>query len=985
MAKKKPVTVMPSSLFGAAPAKSGTPTNATVDLLSKIRGQNTKSEQTIQSVGGKLPKKGSKPSFLERVLGPIQAPIAGVNSIVSNITTDKKSDPLAEMGKAFRGEDYITGSDLLGDWGWNPTTATGKFAKGLVGFAWDIAADPLTYITFGLNKITKLKVIEKAVEVADKGIDAAKLLDYGIDVATKADDVVNVGRLSVADRAKLFYGLARDVAIEAGDRGGIKFFGRSLVSNEAVSKVVPGRVKKLVSAAQKSRPMMALGGAFDDFYRLRHARDPFTAIVMGDFFRTFSNQVNKGLHASVKGAKEWAKEVPAETRNLVGFALEGSVPREVTEHITELATRLRGMKSGADDVLPGVTETFDELSAELTRLLNTSVDWDKFGAVLKAFDPSLSDDVIEKSTSAMQKFAKTLRGLRGEERAAGLFYGDMGASYFPHVKGEMSRKVQRQFKDLGIEIGQSADDVASGMTRSPVAAGGFTKARTQGPLAEALAAGQEFSTYAPEVLAKRGAESARAIAAQEFKGKVADTFGRLLPDGAKVPQGMAAMSVGGKRYAVDKMIVEQIETLTRPLFDDKAASELLSMFNRVTAMWRRWATVMNPGFAPRNAISNVYLAYTKNMADPAAWAWAARVRGQIQRGTIDPDEMVSLGKGVSKPLGEVIAEAYNTGALRGGQISEVLQDMMERGLLPRFNIVEGLQNFGTAVNEFAEEWGRLAVFIQAWRKTGSPKIAGRLVDATLYNYDPKALTSVERGMRSIMPFFTWTRRNLPDMIEVLLKDPSKIGVIGKAQSNMADVSGGFDRDMLPQYMRDMVPIKLPFKDKNGENIVLNPNFGFQDLNSFDEPLKDILSKINPLFKVPMEIAFNRDVYFQSDIAAYKGQLRKAPGYLQSIDDIANGQTWWEFIKKKGGAKTVDGSLRVNPYFIKTIDAIPFLANLGKALETDNPQTPWRRLSWLAGVKLMPEQTEKFETNVEYDYRNDLRDAIRKLKDEGVLQ
>ena len=987
---KKPVTVMPSSLFGAASAKSINKSNPTVDLLTKLSKENARSEQTITDAGGSLPKKGSKPSFLERVLGPLQVASAGVNAIVANATTGKPVDVGAEMGRALRGEDYITGSDLFGDWGWNPESGAGKLAKGIAGVAWDIVTDPLTYITFGLGKATKFKAIEEAVNVARNGIKASKLADYGIDVAAKADDIVKVVNISKADRAKLFYGITRDIALVSGDAGGIKFFGKSLVPGRVISQATPQAVKRFVKAAQASKPMMAVGGAFDDFYKLRHARDPFTAIVIGDFFRTFSNKTNKGTHFAVKAAKEWADDLPRETSNLVGFALEGAIPRETAERIATLADVLRG--KSADDIakqsaetLPGITQTLAEAQDEIARLLESSVDWDKFKAVLKALDPSLSDDVVERSAKAMEQFSGILKKLRAAERYAGIFYGDMGASYFPHVRGTMPRKVRKSLESKGIAFGENVDDIASGIIRSPIAEGGFTKARQQGPLADALSAGNEFATYAPEVLAKRTAESARAIAARDFKDDVARTFGRLLKEGEKTPAGMETLVIGQKRYAVDKLIKQQIDTLTRPLFDDSAASELLSMFNRVTAMWRRWATVMNPGFAPRNAISNFYLAYTKNMADPAAWAWAARVRNQMERGALNPDEIVDVGKAGSKTIGEVIDAAYDSGALRGGQMFEIMQDAMERGLPQKLNAVEGLQRFGTGVNEFAEEWGRLAVFIQAWRKTGSKSVAGRLVDATLYNYDPKALTNVERGMRSIMPFFTWTRRNLPDMIEVLLTDPSKIGAIGKLQSNMADVSDPIDRDLLPQYMRDMIPIPLPFKDRDGNPIILNPNFGFQDLNSFDEPLKDTLSKINPLFKVPMEIAFNRDVYFQSDIEAYKGQIRKAPGYLQSIDDIAEGQAWWEFLKAKSGAKTVDGSLRVNPYFIKVIDALPFLANLGKALESDNPQTPWRRISWLAGVKLMPYQQEKFETNVEYDYRNDLRDTIRKLRDDGVIE
>jgi hypothetical protein len=355
------------------------------------------------------------------------------------------------------------------------------------------------------------------------------------------------------------------------------------------------------------------------------------------------------------------------------------------------------------------------------------------------------------------------------------------------------------------------------------------------------------------------------------------------------------------------------------------------------------------------------------------------VRSWIQTGEISKhlDDAVP---GLDVTLGKFIDEAHSTGALRGGQIWEVTQDAVSQGWKRN-----PLAEVGTEVNEFAEEWGRLAVFKQAWRKHGSSNIAAKLVDATLYNYDPKALTNVERGMRTIIPFMTWTRRNLPEMLSVLVHDPSKISTIGKLQGNMAAVSDPTDKNLLPQYMRDMLAIPLPFKDKDGNPMMLNPNFGFQDLNRIDQPLRDTIASINPLFKVPLEIAFNKDVYFQDDIQDYKGQLRKAPGYLQSLDEVVGGQKWWESMKRAGGAKTIDGQLRVDPRFTKSIDAIPFLANLGKALEQDNPQTPWRRISWLGGVKLMPYQQEKFEKDAEYEQRTALQEAIRKMRDEGVIR
>ena len=58
-------------------------------------------------------------------------------------------------------------SDVLGNLGWNPTSKSGKVAKGVVGFVGDVALSPDTYLTGGVSAVVKgtgKKVGKKTVE-----------------------------------------------------------------------------------------------------------------------------------------------------------------------------------------------------------------------------------------------------------------------------------------------------------------------------------------------------------------------------------------------------------------------------------------------------------------------------------------------------------------------------------------------------------------------------------------------------------------------------------------------------------------------------------------------------------------------------------------------------------------------------------------------------------------------------------------------------
>lgn len=947
--------------------------------------QNLRDTQRVIAAGATPPVAGSKPNLLERVLGPLQAPLAGINALVHNLTNrpdDQDVSIISEMKSAFRGGDYISGSDLLAEWGWDPKTSLGKFAKGVVGFAWDFALDPLTYASFGLAKATKLRVLTKAAEVADKGVDAATLARYGVDVV---DDVADIYSLTAGQRSQLFKGIVRDVVHEMGDKGGIKFFGRSLVKGESIAKAVPEPVKRFASAVQRSDAAMGIAGLFDRTYKLRHMRDPFTAAVFAEYMADMLNQANKVRHEGLVAAKALDKALPKGTHHFVGLALEDTLVQsgradEIAELVDTIGKLSRSIEQGVKTRLAKGRQLAD-LSAKQAKLLtfqkrlgelvSQDVDWDLFAESLRRHLPrteDLSDAEIDQAVKAMKGFRDRMRELRLTETAKGLTVPDRGPTYFPHVPGQPGKEV--------VDLMRLEPEKMPGLGPPKGVRGqaSFGKRREYGTLGEALMEDARFATFAPEVMAKRYTESGLRQAAADFQTRIYDAFGRKVDSGFK-EAGKSVVSWKGAHYAIDKVLLDEIDAITRPLLSDEAARRAASFLARATSWWRRWATVMNPGFVPRNAISNGYLAYTKGFDDPSSWLWAIKLRA----GLVSPDAKVP---GLKVTVREFMDRARSDGVLRGGRTFEAMEDWLRGGYKRR----NPLAWAGSTANEFAEEWGRLAVYHQAWRRHGQPKLAARLVDATLYNYDPKALTAFEQGTRNVLvPFMIWTRRNLPEMLSVLLHDPSKVSVIGKAQRNMEDTVGGIDRRLMPQYMRDMLPIPLPFKTKDGDPILLNPNFGFQDLNRLDEPLRDVLASISPFFKLPLELAMDRDVYFQSEITRYKGELRKAPGYLQKLDDVFHGQDWWEFIKLKGGAKTVDGVLKAKPAFVKTLDAIPFLASLGKALETDSPQNPWRTISWLAGVKLMPYQEERFTQDVLYQERDALRDAIRKLRDEGVIR
>lgn len=1289
-------------------------------LLKTIASQSAR----VTAAGGKLPSGMSKPNFIERVLGPLQTPLAGVNAIVHNVVnkpSDVDVDILDEMKKAFGGQHYTSGSDIIGDLGWNPAEndTLGKLAKAVAGFGWDVLADPVTYISLGADKLVKLRSLAEAGRIATDGLDVANATRYGLEhlapAIGEAGGLVKVGLLEKADKVALWKGIVTDTMATIGDKGGLKFMGKSVIPQAALDAVTPQKVKDVIELAQASKPALAIGGAFDPFYKVTHAVDPFEGAALNELTRTMQSAQSKGANAALEEATKLLDQLPKGTRDAstaafdaaaepfreqVGSALDaldtankevsrvmdlrrkalkdllresgvrvdlvdglpdfeksiddalarlgdlattqesiaeqlkkaqteiraserwalrkgtkrevktqpfkgrptpltpeaappvqtamqtagasaaetasrtpivmtaggkpkrygswqtafedelrrvssatmqandnnpyaarqmfettGDLPRAIeiaerdpeavmetlagrvrsaldagdldtarayqanlddfaewytkpreafnldadpfsgegVEMITrqlpgnkpdvfaeiaggklrtdnakfikptvrkvappdprrvgEIAREIQGFAtkygrgqakvrklSGAvaryidyDRTLPRALNVADEARAVVDDVANR-LDWDAFDKALVQMVPNLSTAEVAQARTAMQTIFKgKMAELMQEELAAGIRHGSRGAGYIPMYGGKAAPEVLK-YEGLTGEAAKLPEAAGPGAGTFGRPFGGkpaFAKERTYDSLAERLFEDRNTLTDAPTILAQRMDASTRAVAKKDFERTLATGLGLELPTEENALKAFKSahreldfanlIEVDGVKYALKKDTARTVAQLVEPLINDDAMRGLLGYFNKFTSEWRKWATVMNPGFPIRNTFSNFYLAHTKGYSNPEAWLWAGKVRTWMQTGEIDK-HLDDIVPGVGKTLGAFLEDARNSGALRGGQAFEIMRDQGMRGALGN-----PLAKFGTNVNEFAEEWGRLAVFKQAYTEAASrglrknaTSIAGRMVDKVLYNYDPAALTAFGQYARMFFPFATWKLRNVPEMFSVLAHTPSKISEIGKLQNNGESAAGvKLDKDLLPQYQRDMIPILTPFKDKSGNPLMLNPNFGFQDLNSVDEPFRDFISTLNPLFKLPIEFGMDRDVFFGQDIEEYPGQLKPMPGYAQWLQRSFADQDWWKAVRKSAGMGiNKKGQLVGSPKAIKLLDSWPFMANLGKSLEQNSPTRGYKALSWLGGIKLMPYDKAKLTKNYGYEQRAQLTDEIRRLKDAGMIK
>src|SRR3990167_10101997 len=188
----------------------------------------------LGKIGGGL-KKG-----LGKTLDVLMRPNYAVATATKNIIDkDKQTTLLGGLRTGITGETKNTFHDVFTEAGWNPKTKVGKVAKGVSGFVLDVILDPTTYITFGAGAGVRVASKTGTKVLSKEGTQfLAKALTKE-SAQTLGREFVEKSVLNMAQNSPELYGKFLD-------KGGIKFFGQTLISGGRISGVVksiPGMSK----------------------------------------------------------------------------------------------------------------------------------------------------------------------------------------------------------------------------------------------------------------------------------------------------------------------------------------------------------------------------------------------------------------------------------------------------------------------------------------------------------------------------------------------------------------------------------------------------------------------------------------------------------------------------------------------------------------------------------------------------------------------
>jgi len=325
------------------------------------------------------------------------------------------------------------------------------------------------------------------------------------------------------------------------------------------------------------------------------------------------------------------------------------------------------------------------------------------------------------------------------------------------------------------------------------------------------------------------------------------------------------------------------------------SSELLAVFDKVQNIWKRLNTVVNPSFHARNFPSNQWNSFlgigaditnvklqksafefitTKKNADEIIFAdktmqdmWdEAKGFDLVGSGYFDAD---MASKATSEILGDAGIEVPTEFAVEGFKrpISEFITSPKAFNPLSEdFILAQG----GRALGSRIENRDKLIHYIALRKRGATPQDAADSVKHFMFDYND--LTVFEHTvMKRIFPFYTWIKKNIQLQTEQMVVQPKTYQLLIKmfqAIEGSVDEENRVDKNDREAWLQGMV--QTPFSAE-GKSLYADPIIPLGDIDKLPgnasplEAIRSALGIASPFIKVPVELATNKQYFFNKPI------------------------------------------------------------------------------------------------------------------------
>jgi hypothetical protein len=382
-----------------------------------------------------------------------------------------------------------------------------------------------------------------------------------------------------------------------------------------------------------------------------------------------------------------------------------------------------------------------------------------------------------------------------------------------------------------------------------------------------------FDTNVVSALTRRIREGIRSKAMKEMQGELSK-YGMMKSNptdpitqakGLTKVDSAVAKKLGlseGDHY-VHPEVLEGMKRID-DIFTDQGMKKMVRHVSAISDIWRPLVTYYKPSHYINNIIGNTInnMAAGIHVSDYKA---AGKLMMAYRSGKITNQQM------------KLMDAAFKHNVINGGFLFDSKPNFQfdSPSSLEKFakmvgdnKVIKKVRSGGEKIDDFY----RLANFINGTKKYGSVKHGAKQVREYLFNYNE--LTNADRHMRVLVPFWNWTKRNVPLQMKLLMENPKFAMNTMRFQQLWNEGNDGED-------WQKEGSLKVP----NSNHYTTYPN-PVSDLNTLINPTS-LISSTAPAIKVPIEMMTNRKLFTGQPISYGSDKVKPEdlPEYFASQTGI----------------------------------------------------------------------------------------------------
>lgn len=346
-----------------------------------------------------------------------------------------------------------------------------------------------------------------------------------------------------------------------------------------------------------------------------------------------------------------------------------------------------------------------------------------------------------------------------------------------------------------------------------------------------------------------------------------------------------------------------LDNLISPEFSTIDTIAKYTGFDAITSLFKRSVTGLFAPFHVRNYVSGLIQNYEVlgvKALSPKNIAMGQRIAYKIARNKTFGNEILKIGT-KEYSLNQVVKPFAKRFSTSSSYIADIADATMGAGNVPgkilsKASLKETAKTLGLgqqsipfraarAIGNFVETQQKATAYITALKDGKSVKEALDL--AAKAGFDYRALTPFEsKVLRRIIPFYSFTRKNLELQLKTLGENPQRVSNIMKAMRDAQGDVSPEEKQFLPDFVKEGFFTKVG-NDKYGQPQFITqygtPIEQFAGLFGENQVLRTI-SQFNPLLKAPIELGIGKDSFRKQDLKdVYNAkEYKMAPQFVKDL-------------------------------------------------------------------------------------------------------